>query len=188
MLAAAVAACDVGSGSRPVPSVSQIGADLKCTAGDHPFEDNQLGWGFCYPGTWRYIEKANSTASPSGLDLTFDITNDPCVTPSAAPNTTPPPPSCGPDAGLFGYMIVSTYSRGDSASLASWVQSNLHTPATMQPIAWGNALDAARLSDGRRIALSPHQVVILDLHGGGVGNIDLESLMSARLGTWRFSN
>src|SRR5881227_3057845 len=48
----------------------QIGPDLKCSVGDHAFEDAQAGWGFCYPGTWKYNERANQSASPSGLDLT----------------------------------------------------------------------------------------------------------------------
>ena len=39
-------------------------------------------------------------------------------------------------------------------------------------------------ADGRRIALTPQQVVILTLHPG---NLDLESAMSARLNTWRFT-
>ncbi len=187
MLVAIVAACDVGSNSRPIPSVGQIGADLNCTAADHPFEDNQVGWGFCYPGTWRYIEKANSTASPSGLDLTFDITNDaPCITASAPAGETPPTLSCPSDRGQFAFMIVSTYDRGDSPSLASWIQANLQPAPTVQQIQWGNAVEAGRFDDGRRVALTPHHVVILALHSGN-GNLDLESFMSSRLGTWKFS-
>lgn len=186
MLAAVLVACDVGSTSRPVPSVGQIGADLNCTAADHPFEDNQLGWGFCYPGTWRYIEKANSTTGPAGLDLTFDITDVPCVMASSPAGTTPPPPSCAPSAGEFAFMIVSTYDRGDSQSLASWIQANLQPAPTVQQIQWGNAVEAGRFDDGRRVALTPHHVVILALHAG-TGNLDLESFMSSRLGTWKFS-
>jgi hypothetical protein len=56
--------------------------------------------------------------------------------------------------------------------------------SVLEPIAWGNALQAARLPDGRRIALTPNHVVILDLH---TGLLDLESPMSARLDTWIFA-
>ena len=41
------------------------------------------------------------------------------------------------------------------------------------------------LSDGRRIALTPNQVVILELRSG-FGLLDLESAMATRLGTWKF--
>ena len=41
------------------------------------------------------------------------------------------------------------------------------------------------MSDGRRIALTPNQVVILELRSG-FGLLDLESDMSRRLGTWKF--
>jgi hypothetical protein len=54
-----------------------------------------------------------------------------------------------------------------------------------QAIQWGNAGEADRLSDGRRIALTPTHVVILELRSG-VGLLDLESQMSTRLGTWKF--
>src|SRR5690348_17148356 len=78
----AFAGCQPGNSPRPVPSVPQIGADLKCGQGDHGYEDPQAGWGFCYPGTWRYTERAQSSQSPVGLDLTFDITYAP---PTPAP-------------------------------------------------------------------------------------------------------
>ena len=98
-------------------------------------------------------------------------------------------------------MIISTYSRGNSANLADWVQANLTppqpspqvspsplpspTPMTLTPITWGNSTEAALLPDGRRIALTAHQVVILDLRSGQ-GLLDLEAQMSKRLGTWKF--
>jgi len=206
LLAVTLAACQQGQGPRPVPSVTQIGGDLKCAAGDHGFEDLQAGWGFCYPGTWRYTEKSINSVTPLGLDLTFDITDVPCVTASAAPNTTPPPPSCAPGAGLFAFMIISTFQRGDAPNLASWIQANLPAPSpssspqpkpspestaaspspSLQSIQWGNSIEAARLDDGRRVALTKHHVVILDLRSG-TGNLDLESSMSARLSTWKFS-
>ena len=80
----ALAACQQGPTPHPVPSVQQIGSDLKCASGDHAFEDIQAGWGFCYPASWRYLERSQSIASPPGLDLTFDITFAP-----------PTPVACG---------------------------------------------------------------------------------------------
>jgi len=53
------------------------------------------------------------------------------------------------------------------------------------PINWGNSTEAALLPDGRRIALTSHQVVIMDLRSGQ-GLLDLEAAMSKRLTTWRF--
>ena len=83
-------------------------------------------------------------------------------------------------------MIISTYERGNASDLAGWVQANIAQPPAMDAIAWGNAVEAARLADGRRIALTPHHVVILDLHSSG-GLLDIETEMSNRLGTWVFS-
>jgi hypothetical protein len=111
-------------------------------------------------------------------------------------------------------MIISTYERGDSPSLASWIQTNLTPhptpsaspsgsasptpspspspipsptpPTVLQPIQWGNASDAAVMADGKRIALTPHHVVILELRSG-LDLLDLETPMSARLGTWKFA-
>jgi len=181
-VAAVSAGCQPGSNARPVPSVAQIGGDLKCSAGDHGYEDQQAGWGFCYPGTWKYNERSQGSAVPPGLDLTFDITDAPCSTPPAGASSNP---QCSPGAGVFAFMIISTYERGSSGSLAGWVQSNLANNDTLgDNITWGNAVEAAKLSDGRRIALTPHHVVILDLHSG---LLDLESEMSSRLDTWKFS-
>ncbi len=187
LLALALAACQPGTNTHPVPSVAQIGSDLHCTGGDHGFEDSQAGWGFCYPGTWKYNERAqfHATPSPQELDLTFDITDIPCESP--APGTASARPVCSPNAGLFAFMIVSTYDRLNATSLASWVQAHLTPQPTLETIQWGNATEAARMPDGRRIALTPSHVVILSLHSGsGQGNLDLEAAMSARLATWKF--
>jgi hypothetical protein len=184
LLAVALVACQP-TNNRPVPSVPQIGSDLKCASGDHAFEDSQAGWGFCYPGTWKYNERSQGSASPSGLDLTFDITdNSPCTSPD--PSQPGARPSCPPDRGLFAFMIISTYERGDVLTLAAWVEANLKPAPELVPIFWGDAIEAYRLPDGRRIALTPHHVVILDLHSGQ-GNLDLEARMSARLNTWKFT-
>jgi hypothetical protein len=180
----ALAGCQSGPNSRPVPSVAQIGSNLKCSTGDHGFEDSQAGWGFCYPGTWRYQEKAQSTQSPGPveLDLTFNITD------------------VGTEnSGLFAYMIISTFERAGSPSLAVWEQTNMSSVPQGQSISWGNAAEAARLSDGRRIALTRGHVVIMDLHSGQLTgcttslgtptpcHLDLEAQMSSRLDTWNFT-
>ena len=181
-----LAGCQPGSNNRPVPSVAQIGGDLKCASADHGFSDFQAGWGFCYPGTWKYNERSQSSSSPPGLDLTFDITDIPCVDASAAPGAATPHPVCSPNAGLFAFMIISTYQRGSVSSLAAWEQVNWTTPPTSTPITWGDAVEAAQLPDGRRIAMTQHHVVVLDLHSGQ-GHLDLETEMSSRLATWKFT-
>jgi len=175
-VALVIAGCQPGSNAHPVPSVAQIGADLKCSVGDHPFEDPQLGWGFCYPSTWKYIERAQAVTAPQGVDLTFDFT---CLTQCR----TSTPGATGNN--LFGFMIVSTYERAGTSDVAAWAASNLKpAPAEVQPISWGNARQAAVLPDGRRIGLTPQFVVVLDVRSG---TLDLESEMTSRLDTWKFS-
>jgi hypothetical protein len=204
-----LAGCQPGSNPRPVPSVAQIGSNLKCPSGDRGFEDTQAGWGFCYPVGWLYHERAQGSQKPPGLDLAFDITYAPAT---PAPCSSPvgiagsPHPNATPCSGDFAFMIISTYERGGSNDLAGWIAANLNplspspsgsplsspstsaspssSPASLESISWGNAVEAGRLPDGRRIALTPHHVVILDLHSG---LLDLESAMSTRLGTWKFT-
>jgi len=178
----ALAGCQSGPTSRPVPSVAQIGSNLKCSSGDHGFEDSQAGWGFCYPGTWRYQEKAQSTQNPVELDLTFNITD------IGAENS-----------GLFAFMIISTFERGGAPNLAGWERVNLPSVPEGQSISWGNAAEALKLSDGRRIALTQNHVVIMDLHSGQLTgctsslgtptpcHLDLEAQMSSRLNSWKFT-
>ena len=179
----AIAGCQPTSSARPVPSVAQIGSELKCSSEDHGFADFQAGWGFCYPKTWKYEERSQSSQTPPGLDLTFDITDIPCTNPTGASAR----PVCSPGAGLFAFMIISTYERGNASSLADWQRANLASPPPPGvSIPWGNALEATRLADGRRMALTPHHVVVLELHSGQ-GHLDLESQMSVRLNTWKFS-
>ena len=175
ILAFALAGCQPSS-PRAVPSVPQIGADLKCSQGDHGYEDAALGWGFCYPGTWRYLERSQQVDAPKGVDLTFDIT---CLSQcrTSTPGTTPA-------NNLFGFMIVSTYQRAGAASLSDWVAANMKVGTKVgDSITWGNAAEAALLPDGRRIALTPHFVVVLDVRSG---TLDLEGEMSSRLGSWKF--
>jgi hypothetical protein len=180
----ALAGCQSGPNARPVPSVAQIGSELKCLNGDHGFSDNQAGWGFCYPGTWQYRIRAQGSQSPAPreLDLTFDIVDVPCSSPPAGATARP---VCSSGAGLFAFMIVSTYERGNLSNLAAWEQARLPKMPAGTAIRWGNAVEAAKLADGRRIALTPTQVVILDLHSIP-GNLDLEAAMSTRLDTWKF--
>lgn len=180
VLALLLVACQQGSNPRSVPSVPQIGGDLKCSKGDHAFGDQQVGWAFCYPGTWRYTEKSQPTQSPAGLDLTFDIT---CVS-DCKPSCPTPASQCVRQPGLFGYMIISTADRAGASDLASWIGVNLPHATTEDTISWGNSLQALKLKDGRRAALTPHTVVILDMHASP---LDLEGEMSSRLSTWKFS-
>lgn len=183
-----LAACQIGSpANRATPSVSQIGSDLKCSTGDHAFEDNVAGWGFCYPATWKYNLRAQSTVSPPELDLVFDITDVPCTTPTPPPGQTPRP-TCAPNAGLFGLMVVSTFERGGASSLTDWLQTPVASAARLsggESISWGNAREARHMPDGRRVALTPTHVVILELRSGA-GNLDLEAAMGPRLATWKF--
>ena len=175
-LVLALAGCQPGSSPHAVPSVPQIGADLKCSSGDHGYQDPQLGWGFCYPSTWKYIERTQAVDAPKGVDLTFDIT---CLTQCRTST-----PSTIPANNLFGFMIVSTYERGSSPDLLAWMAANLKPQPRLDEISWGNASQAARLPDGRRVALTPHFVVLLDLRSGP---LDLETEMASRLNTWKFS-
>jgi hypothetical protein len=83
-------------------------------------------------------------------------------------------------------MVISTYDRAGATDLTGWMQANLKpAPAPGQPIQWGDATEAQQLADGRRIALTPHHVVVMELRFNKDG-LDLESAMSTRLGTWKF--
>jgi hypothetical protein len=192
VLVLVLAACQRGSNPQPVPSVAQIGEDIECASTDHAFEDAQAGWGFCYPGTWRYNERAQGNTGPTRLDLTFDVTDTQaacpascpgCVAPSPAPGVTPP--ACVRTSGLFGFMIISTYERLNAVDLVTWMQNTLPSVPDRQAIVWGNATEADLLSDGRRIALTPQRVVIMELRSGQ-GQLDLETEMASRLNTWKF--
>jgi hypothetical protein len=175
-----------GPTTRPIPSVGQIGSDLNCPSTDSGFEDGQAGWGFCYPVTWKYLERvANPVdAGPTHLDILLSITDVPCVQGSPIADATPRP-TCAPNAGLFGLMVISTYDRAGAANLTGWMQTNLKPVPTGQPIQWGDATEAMQLTDGRRIALTPHHVVVMELRFNKDG-LNLESLLSPRLNTWKF--
>src|ERR1700686_212154 len=139
LLLVVLAGCQPGSNPRPVPSVAQIGSNLKCPSGDRGFEDPQAGWGFFYPGGWGYNERAQGSQNPPGLDLAFDITYAPaspapCPSPSPLASGESPHPNPTPCAGDFAFMIISTYERGTSSDLVSWIAANL-TPPSPSPSA-----------------------------------------------------
>ena len=165
-----LAGCQAGApqaAATPTPA-----RQSSCAQGDQALEEPVLGWSFCYPATWVSHERDQSTDSPKGVDATFDITDT----------------AKGANNGLFGYMIISTDDRAGATDLQSWVAKNIGADVKLQPISWGNALEAAQETggDGRRFALTQHQVVTLELRSGQ-GNLDLEAAMSARLGTWKFT-
>ena len=165
----ALVACQTGTPapeSTPKPSALAV----HCATGDQALQEPILGWAFCYPATWEALERQQSTTAPSGVDAVFDVTE-----------TAP-----GAVNGLFGVMIVSTDDRAGAAGLSDWVAAHVGAGIQLQPITWGNALEAGQDVTGhKRYALTPHQVVILELRSGP-GNLDLESAMSARLDTWKF--
>lgn len=191
----ALAGCQPAPTTRPVPSVAQIGSELKCASGDTGLTDDQAGWGFCHPRAWKYLERSQTSLNPPGLDLTFDITyvpNPPAACPQTSPSPSPSPlasprPTPSPCSGDFAFMIISTYQRGNASTLAGWEQTNLASPPPAgDGISWGNAVEAMKLADGRRIAMTAHHVVVLDLHSGQSRlNLDLE--MGSRLNTWKFT-
>ena len=72
------------------------------------------------------------------------------------------------------------------SSLSGWIQGNMNpAPSPGETISWGNAKEAMKLSNGRRIALTSTHVVVLELRSGA-GNLDLEAAMAPRLDTWKF--
>ena len=179
----ALAGCQYGTGT-PRPTISSVQAGAKCTQGDHAYGDAQLGWAFCYPGTWRFNERFQRSDAPPGTDATFDVVNEP---PCASPSVPGGRPACPPEAGLFGFMIVGTYQRGSANSLADWLKASEPGDAATEAITWGNAVETVRVKGTtRRYALTQHQVVLLDLRSGA-GNLDLDAAMSGRLQTWKFS-
>ena len=180
----ALVSCQFGTGARPEPTISSVQTGAKCAQGDHAYDDAQLGWAFCYPGTWRFNERFQRSDAPQGTDATFDVVNEP---PCASPTEPGARPVCPPDAGLFGFMIVGTYQRGSAAGLADWLKVSEPGDSSTDPITWGNAIEAVRVKGTtRRYALTQHQVVLLDLRSGA-GNLDLNAEMARRLQNWKFS-
>ena len=169
----ALAACQPGSPHTPPPATR--GLILHCAKGDSAEVNDPLGWGFCVPSTWRALggPKTQKTDAPKGVDTVYDITE-------FAP---------GAHNGLFGVIIISTDDRGPAAGLQDWIDQNIGKGLNLRPVRWGNSAEALKEVGGqhpRWFALTPHHVVILELHSGE-GNLDLSAAMTPRLGTWRFT-
>lgn len=169
----ALSACQQSASHTPPPG-SPTGS-VHCATGDSAEVNEPLGWGFCVPATWRALggPKTQRTDAPKGVDTVYDITD-------FAP---------GANNGLFGVMIISTDDRGSAADLKDWISQNIGGGLQLQTVQWGNAVEAYQEVGGqhpRWFALTPHHVVILELHSG-VGNLDLSAAMAPRLGTWRFT-
>jgi hypothetical protein len=168
-----VAACQQ-SPTHTGPPASH-GLSLHCAKGDAAETNDPLGWGFCFPSTWRTLggPKTQKTDAPKGVDTVYDITD-------FAP---------GPNNGLFGVIIISTDERGSASSLQDWIDQNVQKGLNLQPAQWGNATEALQEVGGqhpRWFALTAHHVVILELHSGQ-GNLDLNAAMAPRLNTWKFT-
>ncbi len=74
LLAGPLLAACAGTGSAaPAPTVAAADAGIHCPQGDHGLSQPQLGWSFCYPGTWKFRERVQKSDYPSGVDDTFDI-------------------------------------------------------------------------------------------------------------------
>lgn len=175
-----MAACQgpAGAAPNPKPTLQTQAGPIKCPKGDHGLDEVELGWGFCYPGSWRYRERLQNSAEPRGVDATFDIVND--------LGSPPPGTAQSPDQGLFGFMIIGTYEKGQSASLRDWAAANLGGGLDLTRISWGNAGEAYLVNPiHKRIAMTAHHVILLDIREGA-GNLALDSAMSQRLATWRF--
>ena len=161
--------CSINSGasshSAP-PTLAPANAGLHCAASDHGLNLQQLGWSFCYPGDWRYIEREVGTTAPRGVDTTLDIT--------------------GATDGLFGFMIIGSYDRGNAASLNDWLAANAPDDADTSPIQWGNSAEAAAVNGQlKRYALGSHRVYLMNIREGA-GNLDLDTAMKQRLQYWIF--
>lgn len=168
-----LAACQQGATHTPPPGARQT--NLHCGSGDAAEVNDSLGWAFCFPSTWRALggPKTQRTDAPKGVDTVYDITDF----------------ATGPTNGLFGVFIISTDDRAGATSLQDWIDKNIGTGLHLQPAQWGNAAEALQEVGGahpRWFALTPHHVVILELHSGE-GNLDLNAAFAPRLDTWRFT-
>ena len=73
-----LAGCTGNSSAPPVrtPTPGSVAAGLHCQGDDHGLNVAQLGWGFCYPASWKFRERDVSTTLPAGVDTTLDIVGD----------------------------------------------------------------------------------------------------------------
>jgi hypothetical protein len=142
------------------------GAGLRCLADDHGLNVVQLGWGFCYPATWKFREREVSSTAPTGVDTTLDIVGD---------------------QGFFGFMIIGSYDRNGAASLNAWLAANAPDDQDATAITWGNAKEAVQVTGQlKRYAMTGGRVYLLN-EREGAGNLDLDAEMSKRLANWSFS-
>ncbi len=147
-------------------SVEPVSQGLHCAAEDHGLNVQQLGWGFCYPADWKYIQREVGTTAPRGVDTTLDI--------------------IGSKDGLFGFMIIGSYNRGTTTSLREWLAANEPDDADTQPIKWGNAREAVAVNGQlKRYAMTSQRVYLMNIREGA-GNLDLDKAMQQRLAYWLF--
>lgn len=167
-----LSACETAAAPAPQPSVGVVGSTIRCSGVDHAIDDPQLGWGFCYPGSWRFRERAQQLDAPTGVDTTFDIVD---ASPRGSSNS-----------GKTGFMILGTYELGPSSTLQDWLDRYVDKGLESTPIEWGNARESVLVAaSGRRYARTPHHVIVLEIRGGG-DNLDVEGEMAQRLKTWKF--
>jgi hypothetical protein len=160
--------CTTNSPNQPASSATPppAGAGLHCQADDHGLNVVQLGWGFCYPATWKFREREVSSPAPTGVDTTLDIVGD---------------------QGFFGFMIIGSYDRNGAATLKAWLAANAPDDQDATAIAWGNALEAVQVTGQlKRYAMTAGRVYLLN-EREGAGNLDLDAEMSKRLPSWSFS-
>lgn len=163
-----LAGCTLNSPTspKPTPSTQAAAGGLHCQGDDHGLNVEQLGWGFCYPSSWKFRERDVSTTSPAGVDTTLDIVGA---------------------QGFFGFMIIGSYDRRGAASLSEWLAGNQPADRNAKPIQWGNAVEAVQVTGQlRRYAMTKSRVYLLN-EREGAGNLDLEAEMSKRLSNWYFS-
>lgn len=104
-----------------------------------------------------------------GTDITLDIYQQ----------------SSDANQGKFAFLIISTYPRGDGATLADWISQN-GGDGSLSSIVWGNSLEALQSAKtGRLFALTKHQIVVLEMNTG-TGNLDLNAQMANSLPSWYF--
>lgn len=162
----AVAACGPEHASAPVATP----APGPACGGDHLLQDPTLGWAFCYPPTWKFLERTQSSDTPRGVDVTLDISDAVAQ---------------GSEQGQVGFVIIGTYDRGSATSLSGWLAANGLGDLQLEPISWGDAQQAAEArGTTRRFALTPHSVVELDVRAGA-SQVDVQ--FATRLSTWRFT-
>lgn len=175
LVAFALVACSSGPGqstasmqaASPAPRAEP--ATPTCAVDDHLLQDRVLGWAFCYPTTWRFFVRSQTSQTPKGVDLTLDISDA---------------GASGDEKGQFAFVIIGTYERAHSASLQDWMSAN-HVAGQLDPITWGDALEAGQVHGTNRLfALTPHQVVELDIRAG---RSRIGQQLADRLATWRFS-